>query len=107
MPGCTIEQEQENGRTVLRVAGGSFDRASAFALRDALRRVSCEDLVLDFTQVRDFADLGVATLAHGILGEERRMRLRGLRQHQLRIFRYFGVDVEPPAPDADVVSIRS
>ncbi len=93
MRGCSIIKELEGGRTVIRVAG-VFDRASAFELRDRLEREPANDLVLDFSLVREFADLGVATLAHGLAGGERRLRLRGLREHQLRIFRYFGVDVQ-------------
>ena len=92
MPGCSIQTETEGDRTVIRVAG-VFDRASAFELRDRLEHEASQDLVLDFSLVREFADLGVATLAHGLAGADRRLHLRGLRQHQLRIFRYFGVEV--------------
>ncbi len=90
---CDIVTELEDGRTVIRVAG-VFDRASAFELRDRLEREPAGDLVLDFSHVVEFVDLGVATLAHGLAGGDRRLHLRGLRQHQLRIFRHFGVDVE-------------
>jgi anti-anti-sigma regulatory factor len=95
MPGCSIQTETEGARTVIRVAG-VFDRTSAFELRDRLQRELAHDLVLDFSLVREFADLGVATLAHGLAGADRRLHLRGLRQHQLRIFRYFGLDVDAP-----------
>ena len=93
MPGCDIQTETEGDRTVIRVAG-VFDRASAVELRDRLAHEPASDLVLDFSLVREFADLGVATLAHGLAGADRRLHMRGLRQHQLRIFRYFGLDVE-------------
>ncbi len=93
MPGCSIQTEMEGARTVIRVAG-VFDRASAFELRDRLEREVARDLVLDFSLVREFADLGVATLAHGLAGADRRLHMRGLRQHQLRMFRYFGLDVD-------------
>jgi hypothetical protein len=93
MPACSIERDLVDGRAVIRVAG-VFDRAAAFELRDRLEREPAMDVVLDFSLVREFADLGVATLAHGLAGGERRLRLVGLRQHQLRIFRYFGVDVD-------------
>lgn len=91
MAACTIEREQEGGRAVIRITG-VFDRASAFELRDRLEREPSADVVLDFSLVREFADLGVATLAHGLAGGERRLRLLGLRHHQRRIFRYFGVE---------------
>ncbi len=93
MRACSIVRELEGGRTVLRIAG-VFDRASAFELRDRLERELAHDLVLDFSLVQEFADLGVATLAHGLAGADRRLHMRGLRQHQLRIFRYFGLDVD-------------
>jgi anti-anti-sigma regulatory factor len=100
MPACRIVRDLVDGRAVIRVEG-VFDRASAFELRDRLEREPAGDVVLDFSLVREFADLGVATLAHGLAGGERRLRLVGLRQHQLRIFRYFGVDVDGTAPRAD------
>lgn len=94
MSGCTLDREVEGGRTVIRVSG-TFDRASAFELREELDREPADEVVLDFSQVRDFADLGVATLAHGLSHlTRRRLSLRGLRTHQLRIFRYFGVDLD-------------
>ncbi len=101
MPACSIVTEVEDGCAVLRISG-VFDRASAFELRDRLEREPAGDVVLDFSLVREFADLGVATLAHGLAGGERRLHLLGLRHHQLRIFRYFGVEVDgrdalPPA----------
>ncbi len=92
---CSIVTELEPGRAVIRIAG-VFDRASAFELRDRLEREPAPDVVLDFSLVREFADLGVAMLAHGLVGGSHRLRLLGLRQHQLRIFRYFGVDVDDP-----------
>ena len=90
---CSIVRELEGGRAVIRIAG-VFDHASAFELGDRLEREPAADVILDFSLVREFADLGVATLAHGLAGGERRLRLLGLRHHQLRIFRYFGVDVD-------------
>lgn len=96
MRGCSIVRKLEGGRVVIRVAG-VFDCSSAFELRDRLEREPAGDLVLDFSLVREFADLGVATLAHGLADGERRLKLRGLRQHQLRIFRYFGVEAAATA----------
>ncbi len=89
---CRIETESEKGRTVIRLIG-VFDHASAFELRDLLERETGY-LVLDFSLVHEFVDLGVATLAHGLAGAEQRLTVRGLRQHQLRIFRYLGLDVD-------------
>jgi hypothetical protein len=99
--GCTIERDHEGPHTIIRVSG-TFDRTSAFELTRRLQgEPRGEPVVLDFSLVREFADLGVAALASGLSGGDRRLQLRGLRQHQLRIFRYFGVDVEH-APGEDV-----
>jgi len=89
---CLMQRERDGTRTVLRLSG-VFDRQSALDLRDELERASSEELVVDFSLVREFADLGVATLAHGLSAGEGHLHLRGLRTHQLRIFRYFGVSV--------------
>lgn len=97
MPGCIIRREMEGIHVVIRVAG-VFDRASAFEVCEALDGEPDRDVVLDFSLVREFADLGVATLAHGLAGADRRLHLRGLRHHQLRIFRYFGLDVDALQP---------
>jgi anti-anti-sigma regulatory factor len=99
MPGCRIVRETEGQRAVIRVAG-VFDRRSAIELNERLGREAPGDVVLDFSLVREFADLGVAALAEGLAAAERTVRLRGLRQHQLRIFRYFGVD--PTSLDARI-----
>ena len=99
MAGYRMVRELEGDRTVVIRVAGVFDRASACELRERLAADPAPDLVLDFSLVREFADLGVATLAHVLARAERRLHFRGLRQHQLRMFRYFGVDVgSPDAP---------
>jgi anti-anti-sigma regulatory factor len=87
---CSFHTEREGGRTVVRLAG-VLDPASALELREQLEIEAAGDLVLDFSSVRELADLGVAALAHGLAHGERRLRLRGLRRRQIEIFRYFGV----------------
>ncbi len=89
----SIAREQEDGCPVLRVVG-VFDRAAAWMLRDRAEQETARELILDFSLVRDFSDLGVAVLAHGLQACTARIRLRGLRQHQLRIFRYCGLSVD-------------
>ena len=96
---CGFENGGDGGRIVIRLSG-RFDRDSAIELGERLEGERGAELVLDFSLVREFADLGVATLAHGLAGGERRLRLLGLRHHQLRIFRYFGVDVDDLAAAA-------
>lgn len=93
MSESTITREWEGDRLVIRVSG-VFDRASAWAVRDRAERETAQELLLDFSLVREFSDLGIAVLAHGLSGLRRRIAFRGLRQHQLRIFRYCGVSVE-------------
>jgi anti-anti-sigma regulatory factor len=96
-------ERAEHGDRAIYVVDGAFDRASAWALRERVEReTAAEEVLLDFTRVREFSDLGVAVLAHGLTGATRRVVFRGLRQHELRIFRYCGVAVEelaaePPA----------
>jgi anti-anti-sigma regulatory factor len=92
---CTIAREREGDRIALRLSG-VFDRASAWKLREWIERESPIELLLDFGEVRDFSDLGVAVLAHGLSHRAQRVLLRGLRQHELRIFRYCGVPVDEP-----------
>jgi anti-anti-sigma regulatory factor len=89
----TMSREIDGGRAVYRF-GGTFDRASAWTLRDQVERESAAEVLLDFSLVREFSDLAVAVLAHGLTATGRRVQFRGLRQHQLRIFRYCGVAVD-------------
>jgi anti-anti-sigma regulatory factor len=90
---CSMRRDTEGARTILRLSG-VFDGESVSRLREELARSSGEELVVDFSLVREFADLGVAALARDLAAaRDRRLSLRGLRAHQLRLFRYFGVDV--------------
>jgi anti-anti-sigma regulatory factor len=93
MPDCNITRDWESDRLVLRL-DGVFDRATAWNLRDRVERETAAEILVDFSLVRDFSDLAVAVLAHGLQMSQRRVMFRGLRQHQLRIFRYCGVPVE-------------
>jgi len=93
MSPINVEREHHGGQALYRI-GGSFDRASAWALRDHIERDLAAEILLDFSLVRDFSDLAVAVLAHGLTTSARRVIFRGLRQHQLRIFRYCGVALE-------------
>jgi anti-anti-sigma regulatory factor len=93
MSDCDISFEREGDRAIYRLSG-VFDRAGAWALRAKLDRETASEVLLDFSLVRDFSDLGVAVVAHGLTEIPRRVLFRGLRQHQLRIFRYCGVSIE-------------
>ncbi len=97
MTDCMVERDRESGRTVMRFMG-VFDREHAIDLRDEIKRME-GDVLLDFSLVRAFDDRGVATLAQ-ILAEkgDRSISVRGLREHQLRLFRYIGIDVGSTQP---------
>ena len=81
---------------VLLEIDGTFDAIAAWEVRRRLRALPPDaQVVLDFTRVKEFLDLGVAVVAPGLLEHEHpRVTLRGLRQHQQRMFRYFGVDLD-------------
>jgi len=99
MSPCTFVTEVDGARTVIRMLGG-FDRSSALSLHERVAAESGPEVVLDFSLVGEFEDLGVATLAGllSALAGRRRISLRGLRQHQLRLFRYFGIDAIAAEP---------
>ncbi len=54
---------------------------------DAARRVQ-----VDLTHVREFHDVGVVVIGQALARSRARVTLRGLRQHQIAVLRYFGVD---------------
>jgi hypothetical protein len=88
-------QREELGGTAHYVLSGRFDGKVAFDLAKQLGADKSARIVLDFSQIAEFADYGVAVLSQH-LGDSagREIHFRGLRQHQLRLFQYFGVDVE-------------
>ncbi len=73
---------------------GVFDVPAAKRLGTVLERARAGAAIrIDLARVSSFEDFGLALLAQA-LGETgaARVALRGLRGHQLRILRYFGVD---------------
>jgi ABC-type transporter Mla MlaB component len=86
-----LDRWSEGGRRILRLFG-TFDGDAALDLVDAIRREVSPDVVVDVALVRGFDEVGVATLARLLdTGAGRRIALRGLSTHQLRILRYLGV----------------
>jgi anti-anti-sigma regulatory factor len=78
--------------SLIRVSG-AFDGLEARRLEVML--VGAEPgvrLRLDLTQVREFHDFGIAVLAQALTRCKAQVILLGLRQHQIRVLRYFGVD---------------
>jgi hypothetical protein len=94
---------------VLLEVHGTFDAIAAWDVRRRLRSLPPDArVVLDFTRVKEFLDLGVAVVAPGLLEHEHpRVTLRGLRQHQQRMFRYFGVDLGSAARRAEAGAAAS
>lgn len=81
------------GELLIEMAG-VFDVPAAKRVGAALERARPgESIRIDLARVSAFEDFGLALLAQA-LGETSaaRVALRGLRAHQLRILRYFGVD---------------
>jgi anti-anti-sigma regulatory factor len=71
---------------------GTFDAAAAREVAAALDRFEPTSRVrVDLTRVRDFQDLGVAVLARALQGHHQ-VEVSGLRLHQLRLLKYYGVD---------------
>ncbi len=74
---------------------GTFDAAECWRLHDRLSKIKPGSRVtLDFSQVQHFHDFAIALLAQDISSREGCIAAHGLCQHQLRMLRYFGVDIE-------------
>jgi anti-anti-sigma regulatory factor len=75
---------------------GAFDGTAARRLEEMLARVEPgARLRVDLTKVREFHDFGIAVLAQALTRCRAQVTLLGLRQHQIRVLRYFGVDTGP------------
>lgn len=115
MPGCSVERKVIGSTATYRVAG-RFEGACAWDLASRIEGEPLGELALDFSQCGEFVDFGVAVLASALLSVPgKRVHLQGLRQHQLRLFKYFGVDPdalldragEPAAPAPAVARLAS
>jgi anti-anti-sigma regulatory factor len=83
---------QTNGATVIRM-DGIFDVPAAQRLARALAQTDANEQVrIDLTQVREFHDYGVTVLAQALASRGAHISVRGLRQHHLRLLRYFGIE---------------
>ncbi len=75
-------------------ATGTFDAAAAERVVLQIFQAAPElEVRVDLTRVRDFHDLGVAMLGRA-LGGRRRVAVRGLRPHQVRLLKYLGIDAD-------------
>jgi hypothetical protein len=97
MPGCSLEREV-NGSTAFYRIAGKFDGACAWELSGRLQQEVLAEIVVDFARVNEFVDYGIAVIASALSSSaHKRIQLSGLRHHQERLFKYFGVDPENPA----------
>jgi STAS domain-containing protein len=84
--------EQDRPTSVIRLER-TFDLPAARLLENSLRRMRAGERVrVDFGRVRDFHDFAIAVLARALErpgGPD--ARVEGLRLHQVRLLRYFGV----------------
>ena len=72
---------------------GTFDVPTARFVQHTLARTSAATVRLDFSLVIEFHDFAVAILAQTLARQDRAgYAVRGLRLHQVRLLRYFGVD---------------
>jgi anti-anti-sigma regulatory factor len=89
----TAEHEERAEELVIHLEG-TFDVPAAWRVRDTIARVRPGQRVcIDLTHVRESYDFGIAVLAQALGPHDaRRVRIRGLRQHQLRMLRYLGFE---------------
>jgi anti-anti-sigma regulatory factor len=81
-----------HGEVVIRI-DGTFDAKAAHRLAGWLVEVpSAAPLVLDFSQVRDCEDFGLAAVAKDLAAREQ-LVVRGLTRHHERMLKYFGLDL--------------
>jgi hypothetical protein len=74
---------------------GNFDVPAARLLQNSLRGLGDATVHVDFTRVRQFNDFAVAVLAQALTCPGAApARVSGLRLHQVRMLRYFGVGPE-------------
>jgi len=90
----TMEPRPTTRGEVLLRLDGVFDVPAARRVEKLLEKAKAGETVrLDLTHVREFHDFGIAVLAQALKhGKTCKVALLGLRQHQLRMLRYFGVD---------------
>jgi hypothetical protein len=72
---------------------GVFDGAVAWRLASMLVHADASRrLEVDLSKVREFHDVAIAVLGQALTRSPARVTLRGLRQRQVVVLRYFGVD---------------
>jgi hypothetical protein len=80
---------------------GIFDAPAARGVEATLSRAEPHArLRVDLTHIREFHDSAIAVLAHALKRCAADVAVRGLRQHQIRMLRYLGVDTPQLEPDS-------
>jgi hypothetical protein len=86
-------RSQTAGEALVIRMDGVFDVPAANRLARALADTGVQDDVrIDLTQVREFHDFGVTVLAEVLAARGKRVAVRGLRQHHVRLLRYLGIE---------------
>ncbi|MBS2031331.1 MAG: hypothetical protein JST54_25755 [Deltaproteobacteria bacterium] len=86
-----IRQTDDEGAELL--VEGEVDAELAAELRDRIRDLEAERVVLDFTHASALRDVVCASLVELLEESEGPVFLRGLRAHQLRVLHYLHVSV--------------
>ena len=104
MPGCTVEREVIGTTATYRLSG-RFEGLCAWDLARRLEQEPLAEVLLDFSQVVDYVDYSIAIVASALLAlNHKSVHLQGIRQHQLRMFKYFGVDPDELAHRAPIAA---
>jgi len=75
---------------------GAFDGLAARRLeRMLVQHEPGTRLSVDLSQICEFHDFGIAVLAQALSSCKAQVKVLGLRLHQVRMLRYFGIDVAP------------
>jgi hypothetical protein len=90
-----VSEQDQPTPSVIRLER-TFDVPAARLLENSLKRMRAgESVRVDFTRVRDFHDFAIALLAAALKRPGAPdAKLEGLRLHQVRLLRYFGVGPE-------------
>jgi CheY-like chemotaxis protein len=93
-PMVTVTVCSPSGGAVVRVAG-SFDASDADQLWSLTSALDAGGPVtIDFHEVRSAGDLAIARLATGLLEHSHQVSIVGLSEHQHRLLRYIGLELD-------------
>jgi hypothetical protein len=95
-----LDVSQGDGNELVIRVEGTFDHLAAASLARCLCELPpAAPLVIDFSLVEDFPDVGVAEVARELIGHTG-VAVRGLGRHQLRLLRYCGLNLPPERHEA-------